>query len=415
MRTGHANAECGRVPRTLPSPMLGMNAKALFSSRALGLSALFATSLLAGCNAFDASRLGPGQRVGAQATPEDIGTPDAAMPTEDEPTHDAQINHDARMQGGSSGSIETDGDDDEGQPEDAGTHAGDASEPCGACGCDAPSTDSDNDEYPDCVDACPDDPAKSQPGACGCHHPERDEGSVVSCSGLIEALAHRYRFEGQGSAITDFAGNASGTLVGGELSSESSVLELGGGTEGPYVDLPNGTLSALTNATFEVWVSWTGVGEWTRIFDFGNSTAAAEDMPDYGATYLFLSPRVDVEGVKTMRAAFTHDGDPALVIVDGDPLPTTGVHHIAVVVDDSSDQLRLYMDGVLQSTAVMTESLSSVRDKNNWIGRSQFSGDPELSGALHELRIYDQALSEDQIALSIASGPDPDFLEPAAD
>jgi hypothetical protein len=365
---------------------------------------LVTLALLAGCNAFDASRLAPAQRAGTQETgPEQDDAPDAATADSLDSTEDTEVGPDGRQDDDDGPVLDMDDD-------DAGTGEPDTTEPCGACGCDVEVTDSDNDEVPDCADACPADPEKAKPGLCGCHHPDRDEGSVVSCSGLIEALAHRYRFDGDGTAVADVAGGADAALMSGMLDSDS-VLELTGGATGPYVDLPNGTISALSNATFEVWVSWSGVSDWERIFDFGDSTAGTEDATDYGASYLFLSPRVNIEGVKTMRAAFTHDGDPALVIVDGDPLPTTGVHHVAVVVDDSNDQLRLYMNGVLQGSAVLTQSLSSIRDINNWIGRSQFTGDKALTGEIHEMRIYDRALSEGQIAVSVAAGADPEFLE----
>jgi len=38
----------------------------------------------------------------------------------------------------------------------------------GACGCDVPDTDTDNDGTPDCIDQCPTDSDKLEPGECGC-------------------------------------------------------------------------------------------------------------------------------------------------------------------------------------------------------------------------------------------------------
>jgi predicted outer membrane repeat protein len=38
----------------------------------------------------------------------------------------------------------------------------------GACGCGVADTDTDSDGTPDCYDGCPNDPAKTAPGACGC-------------------------------------------------------------------------------------------------------------------------------------------------------------------------------------------------------------------------------------------------------
>ncbi len=44
----------------------------------------------------------------------------------------------------------------------------------GICGCGTPETDRDGDGAPDCVDECPDDPAKRSPGGCGCGLPDAD-------------------------------------------------------------------------------------------------------------------------------------------------------------------------------------------------------------------------------------------------
>jgi len=37
-------------------------------------------------------------------------------------------------------------------------------------------------------------------------------------------------------------------------------LVLAGGTTDQFVDLPNGIIKSLTNATFEVWLTWAGGG-----------------------------------------------------------------------------------------------------------------------------------------------------------
>ena len=48
----------------------------------------------------------------------------------------------------------------------------------------------------------------------------------------------------------------------------------GGGTKtnADYIQLPNGLLSSLTDATIEVWATPITVQNWARIFDFGTDT-----------------------------------------------------------------------------------------------------------------------------------------------
>lgn len=359
-------------------------------------AAFFALLVLQGCDAFDPSLLKSRDSLSV------MNAPDAhASDNSDASTDEREHARDAQA---------IEGNAPDARPRDAAIHdAGDNSDPMPVCeGDDAGTDDSDDDGLPDCIDACPDDPEKSSPGLCGCSHPDSDEGDIVSCGGLRDALAHRYRFSASGTTATDARGSASGIVVGTQTHS-SGVLVLAGVQTDQYVDLPNGIVSSLTNATFEAWITWDGISNWERIFDFGDSDGASEGDQGLGASYIMLSPRVNV--TETMRAAYAANGPDSAVFVDAPiALPIGGKHHVALVFDDSNDALRIYVDGVLQGSGLMTGSLSSIRDKNNWLGRSQYVLDPELGGALHEFRIYDSALSEAQIALSFASGSDPAFL-----
>jgi hypothetical protein len=107
------------------------------------------------------------------------------------------------------------------------------------------------------VDACPNDDDKLAPGKCGCGVPE-------SCTALKDALAHRYSFNQTGSTIVDSVGTRNGTLVGATASMGKVVFN---GTATSYLDLPNGTISGLRNASFEIWLVWGGGAPWQRIFD----------------------------------------------------------------------------------------------------------------------------------------------------
>jgi hypothetical protein len=85
-------------------------------------------------------------------------------------------------------------------------------------------------------------------------------------------LAHRYSFnEAAGSTTAaDSVGTAHGTVLGdGVLTGNGKLTLLG--TNG-YIDLPNGLISPLTNASFEAWVTWNGGANSQRIFDFGDNS-----------------------------------------------------------------------------------------------------------------------------------------------
>jgi hypothetical protein len=272
----------------------------------------------------------------------------------------------------------------------------------GVCGCGVADADGDSDGTLDCVDGCPADAMKTAPGTCGCG---RLESGAVSCAALRNALLHRYRFDGSGTAVVDTRSDQDGTVVNASLAG-AGRLDLAGGTSDQYVDLPNGMISALTDATFEVWVTWSGGNAWQRILDFGDNNAA-EGAQGTGTSYLYLTPR---SSSGFLIASFTLSGSSNETRVEDDAVLPSGMRHVAVVVDDANNQLLLYLDGALVDSAALSGSLSGIADVNNWLGRSQYGSDPELAGSLHELRIYSAALSAAQLAFSFADGPDPAYL-----
>jgi len=162
------------------------------------------------------------------------------------------------------------------------------------------------------ADGCPDDPNKTAPGKCGCGAPDEDSVFGASCLPLQDAIVHRYSFENDAN---DSVGTSHGTLVGGATIA-GGALTLAGGTSGQYLDLPNGLVSSLTNATLEAWVTWTGSagGMWQRVFDFGSSTMA-EGQAGNGNKYLFLS-------TVNFRACYTSATPPSEIFADsGAPFP----------------------------------------------------------------------------------------------
>jgi hypothetical protein len=304
----------------------------------------------------------------------------------------------------------------------------------GTCGCGVAESDGDGDETLDCEDDCPADPLKTAPGECGCGISDTanaDSDAVVDCKddcprdatrtvagacGCLpdalgtSCLAHRYQFDGTGTVLTDSIAGASGegTIVGATLSG-SGTLVLAGGTTDQYVALPDRIVSSLGNsATIEAWVTWAGTGgDWQRIFDFGSSNGGADMQGGLGASYIFLSPRAADGGLRAAISPNNFDQEDLVAIAE--PLPSATLRHLAVVVDGAAKTMTLYQDGAKRGDAATirpTMSLTRLEDLNNWLGRSQYSGDEELAGTYHEFRIYSRALSSTQLAASFTAGPD---------
>jgi hypothetical protein len=216
---------------------------------------------------------------------------------------------------------------------------------------------------------------------------------------------HRYSFGGSGTTATDSIGAANGTVVNATL--QSGGVTLSGGTSDQYVNLPTTLLSGLKSATFEVWVTWSGGAAWQRIFDFGdNNGTGPGNQGGLGTSYLFLTPRaLNSSGV--LRVAYSLDGPAEETGVNADAaLPASTMAHVAVVVDDAAGTLELYVDGASAGQATLAGTLADLNVENSWLGRSQFSGDPEFGGIIHEFRIYAAARTAAQLRASYSAGPD---------
>jgi hypothetical protein len=87
-------------------------------------------------------------------------------------------------------------------------------------------------------------------------------------------------------------------------------------------------------------------------------------------------------------------------------LGTGSMHEVAVSFDATAKTLALYLDGMLQgSRSDVTGSLSQIDDRNVWVGRANYD-EPLFRGTIHELRIYDHALSAAALLKSSQAGPD---------
>lgn len=216
------------------------------------------------------------------------------------------------------------------------------------------------------------------------------------------ALAHRYSFEGTGDAAVDSMGGEDGLLRNTTLDGRGLVDLLDDGRL-RFVSLPDGYLSSSDDKTIECWLTWQGGEPWQRIFDFGSSDAG-EAAQGTGATYLFLTPKA-LDG--WMMVGYSQSGIQGEVqLVGASAFPIGILTHVAVVVDSGNDDFSLYVNGELDATQTLEQRLSDVNDINSWLGISQYQADPNLNAELHEFRIYDRALSADELQLTYELGPD---------
>ncbi len=186
-----------------------------------------------------------------------------------------------------------------------------------------------------------------------------------------------------GTTLTDSSANhENGTLhnsAGFTAGVSGNALSLTGG----YVSLPTGIVNGLTNFTIAAWVKVTTLSAWERIFDFGTGTSV----------YMFLTPDASDTGGLRFAITTTGSGTGNEQRLDGPTITANTWTHIAVTLSGSTGTL--YVNGVAVAVNTgMTLNPSSLGSTNlNYLGKSQFTGDPAYSGLIDDFRIYNQALS----------------------
>jgi len=247
-------------------------------------------------------------------------------------------------------------------------------------------------------------------------------------------LIHRYSFsETSGTAISDSVGGAHGIVLGdpGDWSLAGGELTLSGGPSAtaPYADLANGLISGLTDVTFEGWATIDGSQNWARLFDFGsNEDAVGGEILGPGGTgagldYIILS--ASRGGNNDQQRAEVRNEDPVgggptgTATSDSNEATVLGTpYHFALVfdadgVDADTATMTTYRNGVEVAAGTSDIQLGHINDVNNWLGRSNWTGDANMQGSFDKFRIYDEALDGDAIAASAAAGPNVIVPEPS--
>ncbi|MDA7917635.1 LamG domain-containing protein [bacterium] len=245
---------------------------------------------------------------------------------------------------------------------------------------------------------------------------------------------HRYSFNeaagaaDQGASVIDSIGGANGVIVGNGGLWTGSALTLPGGdgatANAAYVDLPNGLLSAHDHVTFEAWYTVNSVQNWGRIWDFGSTAAGEVNTTGVGASegldyFIHASSRgtdfnLQRTSIRNNDADSLGGGigpiDAAEEAADSGVASVTGQeYHVAGIwTSDGTGggQLTIYRDGVKQTSRTTTFTPRDINDVNNWLGRSNWTGDNYLNGDLNEFRIYEGAMNDAAVQASFVAGPD---------
>ena len=210
--------------------------------------------------------------------------------------------------------------------------------------------------------------------------------AVITVSpGPPPVLVHRYSFT---SAASDSVGGPAwngtlpngGTFAGGQLTLSSNSQQ--------YVQLPAGILSNYTALTIETWATFPDQLPANCFFyGFGNTNGTL------GQDYIFCAPRAG-----------------RIAITDGNYSSEQNAYgnfdfsyhtnfHVVAVYNPPAGYLALYTNGVLAAVNnAVTIPFSSVNNVYSYLARSLYSSDPYPDLNLDEFRIYNGALSPNEIA-----------------
>jgi Concanavalin A-like lectin/glucanases superfamily len=259
------------------------------------------------------------------------------------------------------------------------------------------------------------------------YNQEAGEFSAGQTSALLTTgPSHRYTFNNlasgdDGTVVPDIIGGAHGVMRGSGAAPEGTTgINLPGGSPefAAYVDLPNGLLSTRTNITLETWMTVESTQNWSRVMDFGTTSLGELTGPTVGGysgtNYVMLSASNGTgsdqrfEHVAGLSENIRADNAQRFGISRDSALTATlGIEqHVVFTFDDAANEWRYYKNGMLMEVISDLTTLLSIPDVNNWLGRSQWSGDSNTDGIYNEFRVYDYALTPGQILGNFQAGPE---------
>ncbi len=203
------------------------------------------------------------------------------------------------------------------------------------------------------------------------------------------------RLKMDGDLADSSGNNRNGWMTGGwpatlyPTGMKNQAINLGSDPYYNYINLPNG-VSNTSDFTFAAWVYWRGGGDWQRIFDFGQGSGNS----------ILLTPR---SSHGRMQFWLQHNGYENATDV-GPALPENTWSHVAVTI--SGNRVRLYLNGglVAEDYGYTNHEPWRISGSRNYLGKSQWSGDPLFNGLIDEVYVYHGAWDTGDIQRILRAG-----------
>lgn len=176
------------------------------------------------------------------------------------------------------------------------------------------------------------------------------------------------------------------TTVNGNVSYKDGLFDKAAYfTNDSYISLPDGIVSSLSDFTISAWVNPDAISSWMRVFDFGTGTQK----------YMFLT--LENGSGNAVYAITTNNSGSEQKISVTSPFKAGVWTHIAIT--QSGKTAIMYANGteIGRNENMSLNPLSLGSTNQNYLAKSQYS-DPYFNGCIDDFRIYDTALSAEEIA-----------------
>jgi hypothetical protein len=228
------------------------------------------------------------------------------------------------------------------------------------------------------------EPRKYYYAVCAVDHSLNQSSLSASASAASaggRALSVNYRFAGN---LSDSSGDGNDGVSTGSPAyatgpNGARALDLNG--TDASVRLPADVANSA-DITVAAWVFCDGGAQGQRIFDLGNDESDC----------LYLTPN---SGEGTLRLAVRYGGKEQRL--DAPPLPEGRWVHVAATL--GKRKARLYVNGALVAQSESwTAGPVAFRPVFNYLGKSESDADPLFAGRISDFRIYNYALTCEQVA-----------------
>ena len=172
-----------------------------------------------------------------------------------------------------------------------------------------------------------------------------------------------------GASVTDDGNKGKGLLLDG--------------TDG-YAELPDNILSS--DMTITTWVKINKFTTWGRVFDFGTDS----NQNFFFAPYSGGASRVEKKNGATVDTM--------------DCTQETAKDWVNYAITIKGDTVSYYRNGRLIKSKSGIKDISELTNTANYIGKSHYDGDAYLSAVVDDFRVYNTALSQDEILKVMSDG-----------